>query len=195
MIRSLVAVVLGALLAFAWAFGGCMLMPWHGAGMRPVPEEEPLRKSLKEQLPESAVYMMPNPPTDYVGSPEAAAAWEEKLRQGPAMILFYQRDGIDGMNPLILVYGIAFNGIAAIIAVWLLRSIPGRSYLGRLFVVLLLPIFTTMTSHLVTFQYGFTPVEYALGNAADLLTGWLIAGLVMAALVKAPLPIRPTADS
>jgi hypothetical protein len=123
---------------------------------------------------------------DMKGASETAKqAWEAKLKQGPSGVMVIHPEGAEAMSPRQLWTEAATNVVAALLAALLLAQVrPNSSYWGRVAFVTLLGIFGFVTISVPYWNwYGF-PCDFTAGQAIEQVIGWLLAGLVLAALVR-----------
>ena len=185
MARIIIAAIVGGLIVFCWSFVSHMMTPIGEMGMHhdKLPGETSLRSAMTEHLPESGLYFIPGKDPLLEGDP--ARQWEEameRMESGPVVLMAVRKDGSSGMAKELVFEGLA-NISCALVAALILWCIP-CAFVCRVLVVVALGLFSWMSidvSHVI--WYGF-PVEYAAGQLIDHLVGWLLAGLVIAAIVK-----------
>lgn len=183
--RILLASLLGGLTVFIWGFLSWTVLPWHTVTMRNMPNEDAVVSQLK-QLPGTGVYMFPAMPA--APDPKTQQGYEEKFSRGPIGYVFYTHPGTDAMRPQTFLLGFLFFCLSSFIAATLLSlaapSIPG--YSTRVFFVALLGIFTALESHMNAWNWLLYPAQYSITNALDVIAAWLLGGMVIAAMIKAP---------
>ena len=185
MARTIVAALVGGLIVFGWGFVSHMILPIAEMGMHieKLPGEESFRAAMTEHLPESGLYFVPG--MDPALESEPAAQWDEaaeRMASGPVALIAVRKDGSSGMAKELGLEGLA-NISCALVAALILWCIP-CAFVCRVLVVMALGLFSWISIDLsYVIWYGF-PVEYAAGQLIDHLIGWLLAGLLIAAIVK-----------
>ena len=187
--RILLGGVLGAVVLFVWGFlywavlSG-MLLPYNH-----MTDEGAVMDVLRENLPETGVYWFPMPQHDPDATKEekkaATEAWMEKHQEGPFGTVIYHTEGHKAMAPSTLVKGFVINFVSALLASILLCCACGRTgYAGRVAFVLGLGLFIAVSVHLIAWNFMDNPMGFTLLKIGDSVVGWLLAGLVIAAVVK-----------
>jgi hypothetical protein len=141
--------------------------------------------SLKSNIGEKAVYVFPAMPPE--GQP-GMDSYTQKMEQGPVGLIIYDPQGMGRMMTSQFVTGLIIDILAALLAAWILsRSTAlGSSYIARVTFCGLLGIFISLGSFLPGWNWMGYALDYTTAMVADALLGWLIAGLVIASLVKVP---------
>ncbi len=185
MARIIIAAIVGGLVVFCWGFVSHTMLPIAEMGMHvdKLPGEASLRSAMTEHLPESGLYFVPGMDPLLEGDP--TKQWEEaadRMASGPVALMAVRKDGSSGMAKELGFEGLA-NISCAFVAALILWCIP-CAFVCRVLVVMALGLFSWMSIDVsYVIWYGF-PVEYAAGQLIDHLIGWLLAGLLIAAIVK-----------
>jgi hypothetical protein len=189
MVRVIVAVVLAAVVQFAWGFvfyGSLGSLTYTTAH---APDEMAVTEALKSVLPESGTYIVPMCPGGCANE-EAAQTFHKRAAAGPIAQVHYQKDGISmAQMPLVMGAGFGHMVLTCLLAAFLLRlALPGlRTYLTRLLFVFGIGVFaaTIQLSDVIWFHHDWT---FSLGQMGYCVMAWLLAGVVLGAI------IRPTAQ-
>jgi hypothetical protein len=194
MVRILVASLLAAILLFVWGAVWWMALPFGGWAMRATPNEEAVGAVLKSNLPESGTYFFPF--REQGATPEQEKALIERHKQGPLAQITYLKDGVDPMAPQAFAAGFAQMVLSTLLAAILLSlAAPALgSYPRRVGFVLLLALFAVATLILADIIWFHHPWAYPAMRAAFALSSWLLAALVLAAIIR-PAPIPSAAAS
>jgi hypothetical protein len=126
--------------------------------------------------------------TDHPSKAEQEA-WMDKYRRGPAGLLLYRPVGGEPMTPRQFAVQIAGDVAIGLVAAVLLAGTGCwmRTFLARVGFVSLLGVLPFLAINLPYWNwYGF-PATFTLAQLADRLLGFVIVGLVLAAIVK-PVP-------
>lgn len=94
------------------------------------------------------------------------------------------------MNSRVMATGFIIDLLATLLAATLLFSAARgccRSYLQRVGFVTGLGVFVGLVGHASYWNWMHFPADYTLAFIVDVVIGWTLVGLVMAAIVKSPL--------
>jgi hypothetical protein len=186
MVRVIVAVVLTAIVQFAWGFA------FHGplSGMQYMtsksPDEPAVSAALKGTLPETGTYLLPMCPGCHADE-EQMKAHEKRAGEGPIALIHYRKEGFSmAQMPVVMGTGFFHLLLTGLVAAFLLRlALPGLpSYRSRVGFVLVLGVFAavaTRLSDLIWFHYHWA---FTLGQVVFFVTAWLLGGVVMAAIIR-----------
>lgn len=190
MLRILLAGLAGAVVVFVWGMLVWMALPLHDQSVRRLPDEEAVAQALSEQELATGLYVLPSMPEhDADSSAEEAARvneqWMERHREGPVASIFYKRRGGEPMSAGVLGAGLAIDFLAALIAAYLVSLCDGcRHYLPRVGVVALLGVFAALVTHVAYWNWMAFPLDHTIAMTVDVVIGWILAGLVVAAIVR-----------
>jgi hypothetical protein len=185
--KTLLGGLVGGVILFVWSFLAWTVLPLHTSSLREIPNEEAVVSALKPALPSRGVYMLRHNPG--MGAEKAAQdAWIEKIKQGPTGLIFYDPNGSDPMMVGQMVTGLIIDILSALVVAWLLtRSTAlSASYLSRVMFCGIFAIFVTTFDYLSMWNWMGYPGDFTTGLVVDALIAWLLAGLGIAAIVKAP---------
>jgi hypothetical protein len=190
--KVFLASLLGGLTLFAWGAISWVALPWHNAVLHSMANEEQVVASLRQNLPSTGVYMFPGMHGE---GDEAERLATQRIRRGPVGFIFYTAEGMNPFKPGIFVFGLLLFMFSSCIASTLLTLTLARrpSYTIRVFFVALLGVFVASEGHLNAWNWIHMQLPYAAVFAADAIVGWLLAGLVIAAIVKPPKEAQPAA--
>jgi hypothetical protein len=189
-------VVGGALLAavvlMVWGAVFWMVLPFHHFVLKPLPGGDAVVKAMKENIPETGVYLYPwcDGTCDGTASESQRAAVEERLmkqhREGPLVKVVYHKEGLDPMQPATFVNGFLHHFLSALLAGGLLTlALPSlKSYGSRVAFVFLLGVFAAVAVNLTEAIWLHQPWAYTLFYVSMYVSNWLLAGLAMALVIK-----------
>jgi hypothetical protein len=182
MVRVLVAALLAAVVLFFWGFLWWTVLPFAGWTMKPAPNEEVVTATLKTNLPESGVYFLPFPDQ----SPEAQEAMQKRHPEGPLVEVIYRKDGVNAMSPGYFAMGFVHMALSALLAGALLSlAAPAlRSYVARVGFAALLGFFAAFAFNLSDILWFHHPWQFPVMMAAFNASGWLLASLVLGAIIR-----------
>ncbi len=193
--KILLAALAGGLVLFVWGAVSHMVLPLGEAGLKNLPDEEPVLTALGAPIPEPGLYFYPGLDMKNA-TEEQRAAWVEKIKSGPSGLLLYRPSGGEAMSPRQLASELVSNILAAWVAAIVVSLIighmdsNGRSapFGRRVLVVGLLGLFAWLSisaSHWI--WYGF-PTAFVGAELIDQVVGWLLAGLAIAKIVPRQAP-------
>lgn len=177
--RLLLASFLAALAVFFWGFVFWGLSPLSGSVMKATADDQAAQAALRETFPESGVYFVPSPS----GSPEAMDALH---RAGPVAMIHIQRDGRPAMDPSVFVWGFVHGWLVCLILGWLLfRAGPALpKYRSRVLFITVAGFAAALFIDYGDTIWWYSDRSWQLLNLAYNTMAWLVAGLVLAALIK-----------
>jgi hypothetical protein len=175
--RILLGGLLGGVALFFWGFVSHTVLPLGEVGVQNLPQDHAVIDSMKAAIPGSGFYFFP--PVNASGGMVADQV------NGPHGILIYHPSGASAMMTRQLITEFILNVIQALIAAYLLSLATGLAkYTSRVGLVLLLGVLSGIATNVEYWNwYGF-PANYMLGTIVDEIIGFLVVGLVVAALVK-----------
>lgn len=183
--------MLGAVVLFLWGFVYWVHLSGALVPYKHMTDEAAVVEVLQENLTETGIYLFPMPEHD--PDPNATAdekkaaneAYAERHREGPLGAVSYLVEGREVMPPSKLAKGFVINFASALIASIMLCCACGRrGYAARVAFVFGLGLFVAVSVHLIARNYLFDPLDFTLLKIGDSIVGWLLAGLVIAAVVK-----------
>lgn len=184
--KTFLAAVVGGLILLIWGFLAWLVLPLHESTMQNLPDEDIIVDILSKSIQNEAVYIFPGLPID--DSQAAMDEHIEKYKRGPRGIIVYNPRGGDPLMIGNFVVGAVLCIIAAFVVTWfLVRSTAVSSpYLVRVAYCGMFGVLITFSSYLSAWNWMGYPLSYSTAMAADAIIGWLLAGLGIAAIIKAP---------
>lgn len=182
--RIVVAGVLGGVLLFLWGAVAHMMLPFSENAMKQIPDEAAVIAAARGNITESGVYFFPY--VNYMqASPQEQEAYAAKLAQGPSGLLVVRAGAHDmDMVPELPIEAIS-NILAALLAaavVWGLRIATYGRRVAAIFAFGVVAWLSVCVSQWT--WYGFS-TQFLVADLVDQWGGWLVAGLGMAAVLKA----------
>lgn len=181
------AIAVGALIAamamYVWSFvfWSVLPQPQQVAG-RAARDEAALRGVLRDALPEAGVYFVPH------FDPQDTDGFAQRHLEGPLATIHFQPQGQAPLRFTVLATGFLHFFACALGMGGLLRLFAGaRGYLLRVVFVAAVGLLGAVSAHLAAPIWFLQPWPFHLLNTAYMAGEWLIAGLVLAAFIKAPL--------
>ena len=154
------------------AVGAMFVIGLYSFAFPQLPNDGGFQDTFRETLPESGAYVFPALPRD-MADEELMNLYTEK-----------HKSGAEPMSPLLLLKGFGIEFLAALIICMLLWWSRIDSFGGRVSFVFFATLFAVVTTHAVQWNFFYLPAEYTFALMIDALVGWLLAGFVMAAVVR-----------
>jgi hypothetical protein len=184
MVKVVAGGILGGIVLFFWGFVAHMLLPIGEMGIHAIPNEDLVLNSMRNAIQEEGFYIFPS-----INMKEASESqqktWEAKMKEGPSGVLVIQPKGRElVMSHLMLIEG-ATNIVSALLAALLLAQVrTGSRYWGRVAFVTLLGILGFVMVNVPFWNWYSFPTNFTIAQAIEHVAGWLLAGLVLAAIVR-----------
>jgi hypothetical protein len=175
--RIVLAGLLAGVALFFWGFVSHVVLPLGEVGIQNLPQDRTVIAALKAAIPSSGLYFFP--PVD------ASQKIAEDQFNGPHGILIYHPSGASMMMTGQLVREFILNVGQALIAGYLLSLATGLTkYSARVSLVLVLGVLSGIATNVEYWNwYGF-PANFTMAAMVDKVLGFLVVGLVVAAMVK-----------
>lgn len=186
MSRIFLAGLAGAVVYYVWGMACWMALPIHTPTIRAIPNEAAATELLTGQSLETGVYTAPFATPEEMA--DANSPFFTKHRQGPIYSIYYQAEGMEPMGPGTLAAGFVIDLFAALIASCMLYSAAGgcccQGYWARVGFISGFGVFVALIGHVSYMNWMYFPLDYTIGFVIDVVVGWFLAGLAIAAIVK-----------
>ena len=169
--NCVLAVVLTAVVLFAWGFVSWTILPWHNAVANKFEDESAVSSVLKENAPTAGIYYLPFAQEDL--KPGAVFAMANVLPGGA-------NTNMGEMMGL----GLLGQAVSALLVLLLLSNTSKLDYWGRVRFVALAGVAIGFVSHFPYWNWFGFSTSYTLVIILDSLIAWLLAGLVIAKFVE-----------
>ena len=179
--RIVLAAFLAAVVMMLWGSFFWMMSGIPDRFMSAVPSAPDVASHLKEKVSVTGVYFYPW----FEGDDEAAIqATIEQHQQGPIFQLVYRAQGLDPMSPRVYLMGFAqYFALALLAAVILTVASPQlTTFSSRYQIIVLIALFVAIID-LTESIWFHHPLGYRLMLAGSNLASWLLAGLVLVAMI------------
>jgi hypothetical protein len=150
--------------------------------------EDAVMAAMKGNLQQPGLYFFPGMDLTKEMTKEQENAWTTKYKAGPAGLLLFRPDPGEPMSPKQLVIEFVSTLLCGLIAAFILTATVG-SLACRATMVAMMGLFTWLAISVSQWNwYGF-PFSWIALDAIDQGIGWLLAGFVMAKLIKPAQPL------
>ncbi len=162
--------LLGGIVIFIWMAISWMLIPWHMATLHSFTSETTVAQVMKENAPQSGIYMMP------------LQANANQQSSGPMVFAAVHQEGMTSMPEAMLIE-LVCQIVTAFLVTWMLMKTARLNYWGRVGFVFVFAITTSIASNVPYWTWFHFSTGFTLVSIADILISWLLAGLVIAKVV------------
>jgi hypothetical protein len=186
--RKLLAGILGGLAFFAWSSLAHVVLPLGQTGIQELPNGQTVIAAMKANISEDGLYFFPGtglPPTATQSEKMAAMRdLQSKNYAGPVGILVYHPAKSLALDPGQLLTECATNIVQVLLAVILLGQTSLASFAARWRFVTVAGVLAAISTNVSYWTfYGF-PGNYTVAYICIIAMGFVVAGLVAAAIVK-----------
>ena len=186
--RIILAGLLGGLVAFIWSAVAHMNPLTAALGLSMFNEkEDAVLAELRGHDLSPGLYFFPGMDMSKSMSKEQEAAWTAKFKAGPSGLLLLQPKGGDPMEARQLLIEFFSTALCAIIAATILATTIG-SVTCRAIMVAMMGLFGWLALSVSQWNWYHYPFSFIALDLIDQSAGWLLAGFVIAKLVK---PLQP----
>jgi hypothetical protein len=195
--RVLLAGILGGLAMFVWSSIAHVALPLGKTGIKEIPNEQSVLSGMQAQLgTNSGLYAFPgmglgpNPTREEENA--AMQQYGQKLAANPSGILIYHPPGAKALTPGQLVTEFLTELAEALLLAWLLARTSLATLASRMGFVTVAALMAAITTNIPYWNwYGF-PTSYTTAYMSIEFIGYLIAGVVIAAILKMDTPVSST---
>jgi hypothetical protein len=189
MIKQLaLGTILGAIVLFVWSALAWMLIPWPGDPLRTFTNEDAVLKAIKENAPRSGTYIVPNMAKRTPGMTDqqwnaAMQSAEEKMGTSAFVFASVRLEPFGSMGkPLVIQF--LTQLVVALLGTFLLLHTGGLGYRGRVVFLTAVGLIIFVGGHMDEWNWWSFSNAYILMQMGVIVIGWLIASLVMSAVVR-----------
>jgi len=185
--KVLLAGILGGVVAFAWSSIIHMLPTGHMGLSMLGDKEDAVVSVLKSNIGQSGAYFFPGVDMTKSLTKEQQDAWMAKMKAGPTGLLFYNPGAGEAISPKSLLVEFLSTVICGLLAAYVLASSVG-SLTHRAILVSLMGLFTWFAISVSQWNWYKFPAGFIALDAIDQVIGWLLAGFLMAKMIR---PAKP----
>jgi|GEM_PF-355075 len=176
---------IGGLVAFLCTAFSWSTLGWHQASLRTLADETAAAEFLRQQAPESGVYILPNPhhhPAG-LGADSLTARLDRQVAasaKGPVAFLAVRAQGQNLTHPAFFLNTLLIHLLGALLLSLILWQLRGRSFLHRWAMLLLAVAAGGIINQLPYWNWWHAGPGWTFTTLADLVLCWGVAGLVIA---------------
>ena len=177
--------LLGGIAAFAVGAVWWMVLPWQGQSVKAVSDENAVASVFRSQVSHSGVYVIPNYDMSKK-NPLEQQKIKESMKQGPLVFASVKLEGRNPADPALYLKGLTINLTGAMLLSWLLLTVSGLSYWGRVKTVVIVSAIVGVLGYLPAWLWWGFSTEYTASTIAGLMVAWFAAALILAKIVVHP---------
>jgi hypothetical protein len=187
--RILLAGILGGLTLFIWLFVAHELLGLGEVGVKEIPNEAAVLTAMEVAIPDGGFYIFPGfglgPKPTREQQNAAMPAYMKKYEKSAHGVLIYHPPSGPFNFGVLLGRELGLNVLQALLAAWLLScAASGRTYAGRVAFVAVAGILAGVTTNVEYWNWYDFPGNYIAAYMTTQISGFILAGLVIAGFVK-----------
>lgn len=187
--RIILGAVVGGIAMFLWEGLAHEALPLGEAGLKGLSAESPAVAAIKQNINAPGFYLFPwveeTPGMTSAQKQQAAQKSMQQAKVGPAGLMVVHPEGMDYSMPKLLgiqcVLDILTMLLASVLVSWCAVL---KGYGARVLFVAALGLLPTLTVHLPLWNWYNFPGAYTAAQFVVHAVGFLLGGLVVAALVR-----------
>jgi hypothetical protein len=176
----LLSTLLGGLIAFTWSAISWMGLPWHEKQMRTFANEEVVREAIVAGASSKGMYFLPGP------EGRTDQEWQLAASKGPLVVASVRPGSHQSPMWLPMLISLCTQLGAAFLISVLVRIAGIYSYEGRVLFVMTIGLLAGLLGHMPSWTWWEFPTTWVAVEIADLVIGWFLAGLAIAAFTARP---------
>lgn len=178
--KIIISSILAGIVVTIWGVIAWVVFNFHKDTFKNCPDDKNMANYMYSTMENEGVYLIPARPERN----EEFEEYQERLKAGPIAVIFFTRSGTNMTRDLVI--GTLLNILTAVIASWFLARSTAfvQSYFKRVAYVAVLPVFASLAIHFQNMNWMYFPLKYTAAMSADLIIGWILGGMVIAAFIK-----------
>lgn len=187
--RILLAGILGGLTLFVWMFVAHEFLGLGEVGAKEIPNEAAVLTAMQVAIPDTGFYIFPGfglgpKPTREQQNAAMPAYMKKYEKSGHGVLVYHPPSGPFNFG-ILLGREFGLNVLQALLAAWLLScAASGRSYAGRVAFVAVAGVLAAISTNVEYWNWYDFPGNYIAAYMTTQISGFILAGLVIAAFVK-----------
>lgn len=187
--RLLLAGILGGLTLFVWTFVAHEFLGLGEMGVGEIANEAVVLSAMRGAIPEAGFYIFPGvglgPNATKEQRKAAMPEYMKKYEQSPHGVLVYHPASGPFNLGAALGRQFALNVLQALLAAWLVScGASGRGYSARVGIVVFAGVLAAISTNIEYWNWYAFPGKYTAGYMTTQIVAFVLAGFVIAALVK-----------
>lgn len=184
--RILLAGIAGGLVVFVWGFLSWTVFRFSDDYTLQFADEDAVATALAEQAegPEPGFYVIPGmfgPDGEMLSEED----WHARAADMPYATVILHPEGMKANPAVMLPRGLLIQVLAALLVACMVAATgPAASFACRAKIGVKMGLFAGLVGPLVNWNFMFAPTGWTMILVFDVVVGWTLAGLVIAALLK-----------
>lgn len=178
--RVLITGIIGGIVFFLWGAFAHMVLPIGEMGMKGPTDEAAAMAGLAQGLPGEGIYYLPYLAPEKMQDEAAGKAYSAHAVASPYAFVVYQPQGRDPMD-MGRNLGVQFasDTLSAIVVAFVL-ALGTFGFGKRVLIAGAVGLFSWLTVSVPYWNWYRFPLDFTLGNLAEQVLGWVLAGAAMA---------------
>jgi hypothetical protein len=177
--RYWIAGLVGGLAMYVWMSIAHVATPLGATGISMISGEEPLLASMTAVLGDKpGLYMFPS-----MDPAASMREYEKKLVANPSGLLIYRRAGGLALEPTQLAGELVAEIVMVLLGVWLLSKAALSGFGARLAFLCVVGLVASLWTNFSYWNWYTFPTSYTVTSIFTEFVGFLVAGLVIAAML------------
>lgn len=160
--------VLAGMVLFFWGAFSWMVLPWHNATLHSFIDGQAVANGLEANVLQSGIYV----------TPMGMGGSQDRAQQAYVFASVHLQGMPSSMFPALLI-SLLIQIAAAILVAYMLSKTTGLTYCKRVKFVSFFGLAAGIVTYLPYWNWFCFDATYTFVMMADLLIGWLLAGLVL----------------
>jgi hypothetical protein len=190
MTRIVAGGVAGGIVLFFWGFVAHMLLPLGEMGIQSIPADEGMAAAITKDVREPGLYFLPGRDMSKSQSAEEMEAHMAKMAKGPYGFMVLYPNGRDASLGRRLPIEFGTNVVCALLAAIVVSQLRPGLIVRTACVTIVGLLASIMTLVPYWNWYGY-PTDFTLAQIVEHTVGWLLAGLVLALIVRPAIKNSP----
>jgi len=183
MTRIVAGGVAAGIVLFFWGFVAHMLLPLGELGLQSIPTDENLAEAIKKDVREPGLYFLPGRDMSKSQSAEDMEAHMAKVAKGPYGFMVLYPNGRDVSLGKRLPIEFGTNVVCGLLAAIIVSQLrPGL--IVRTACVSIVGLLASLMTLVPYWNWYGYPTDFTVAQIAEHTVGWLLAGLVLASIVR-----------
>ncbi len=178
MFKVLVAAILGGIIFFAWNSLSWIVLSWHQQTINHFEHEEVVAESLNSNIDKAGIYLIPN-----IDHKPDSDDMDTTTSNSPFTFISYQPSGMVRSMEDSMKFALINSILISILIVMLLSCTSDLGYMARVFFVTMTGMVGALLGHVPNWIWWGFDANYTIVMIADVLIGWFLAGLIIAAFI------------
>lgn len=171
--KILIGGIVGGIIIYIWGAISWMALPWHKMIFQSFKSETAISQAINENAPQSGIY--------FLHSKQTQAQSDQPT---PKVFAAIDKKGMPSSITPQLISNLILQIIAACFVTFLVIQINSRCYFQKLGFIFLFSLTAGMVTYIPDWSWFSFPINYTLVSIADLVIGWLLAGLFIAKIAS-----------